>query len=146
MRPTPLLLLVLAACTGPGPAPSRPAASRPAPPPARAEAPAPAPIAPPTKPPLLGTNEEPPRPPSDPLTWRPQWWIAAPARDAGVVSASAFADAPTVLEARKAAVASGRAALKPELGAEPASLTIARYTSVRLPSGAYRAYVLVTSP
>ena len=152
MRAVLLLLLVLTACTGPGPAPPRPARS--APPPAKTEAPNPASKPPPSEAPLLGTTEkpvepavaQPPQPTVDPQTWRPQWWIAAPTRGTGVVSAAAFADAASVLDARKAAVDAGRAALTGALNAEPTGLTIARYASLRLPSGAYRAFVLVTSP
>ena len=148
MRPTCFPLLVfLTACTGP--APPRPAASQPQPP-AKTEAPKPASAPPPAQSPLLGTTEKPaepaPQPPVDPQAWRPQWWITAPTSAAGVVSAAAFADAASVLDARRAAVDAAHAGLASAINAEPARLTIARYTSLRLPSGSYRAFVLVTSP
>lgn len=78
-------------------------------------------------------------------TDRPSWWIAEPVVVDGRLKIAVEAEATTMLEARREAVSAGESALRSRLGREPADLRVELIHLVRLGSGAYRAYALVSA-
>lgn len=78
-------------------------------------------------------------------TWRPEWWISSPVRDARGVSVAAFGTDHDLLASLKKAMDTGNQKLRETLGvvsAEPSS----RVDTVRLADGQFRTFVLLTAP
>jgi hypothetical protein len=61
------------------------------------------------------------------------------------VTVAARADAPTVLEARRAAIEAGAAALKAAIGRDSPDPETIKFSAVRLPDGRYRGFILVAA-
>lgn len=76
---------------------------------------------------------------------RPDWWIDQPALVDGRVRIAVAAEAATMLDARRSAVASGEDALREHLAREPMDLRVELIHLVRLTAGQYRAYALVSA-
>lgn len=119
----------------PPPAPETPAPPTPTPgtvPPAAVE-PA-APEAPPRE--LAETD------PEEIEGWRPAWWLEEPLKAQQRAMACAMGTNPELAVARSAAVDSARLRLTQFLGYQPGA-TEMKTDAVRLPTGQYRAFVLV---
>lgn len=153
----------IASCSGagraarPAPAPAPRPAAQPAqperkilaqaePPPPRVQAP-PASVEQPKPEPVKLEAPPPPKPaPATPEQWRPPWWIDAPGRAGGKVTVAARAEGPSLLEARKAAVNAGLAALAAVLGRQAPTPETLRYSVIRLSDGSVRGFILMSSP
>lgn len=75
----------------------------------------------------------------------PAWWIEEPVRVSGRLKLAASSEASTMLDARRAAVTAGEEGLREVLEREPADLRIELFSVVRVESGGYRAFVLVSA-
>lgn len=76
-------------------------------------------------------------------SFRPRWWVQEPEVAGEGVRIGAMGDAEDLVEARRAAVKNGTEAVRRHLGHEPQRIETERYTVVQLPSGSYRAFVLM---
>jgi hypothetical protein len=108
-------------------------------------APAPSAVAPAAVEPA--TPEAPPRElaetdPEEIEGWRPAWWLEEPLKAQQRAMACAMGTNPELAVARSAAVDSARLRLTRFLGYQPGA-TEMKTDAVRLPTGQYRAFVLV---
>ncbi len=90
-------------------------------------------------------HASPPDVPAPLANQRPDWWIDQPEVVDGRVRIAVAAEADTMLDARRSAVASGEDALREHLAKEPTDLRVELIHLVRLTAGQYRAYVLVSA-
>lgn len=121
-----------------------------APPAAPEAAPAPAPSAPSNAP----AAAAPPAAPaaervSVPLageSFRPEWWIDEPVKQNGTYTVAASADAATVRDSRRGAVVTGESFALGDGGSIRIEPEVHAVRTVRLPSGYYRTFVLMSWP
>ncbi len=106
---------------------------------------------PPPTPPAVAVVEPAPReldPQTDPEEvdgWRPQWWIEDPMKTQQHAVACSFATDAELAKARATAVDSARGKLAQFLARNP-GVTEMKTDAVRLPTGQYRAFVLIQTP
>lgn len=76
--------------------------------------------------------------------FRPAWWLDAPERTDGRIRVTAIGEDVGLVEARLNALEAAGLTLRTELGRAPEGVQTERYTVVQLPSGSYRAFVLMS--
>lgn len=103
------------------------------------------------RPAIMAANADRPRvapvAPPRPVTveeFRPAWWLAAPERSDGRIRVTALGEDVGLVEARMGALEAAGLSLRTELGRAAEGVQTERYTVVQLPSGSYRAFVLVS--
>ncbi|MDX9910346.1 MAG: hypothetical protein RBS39_00800 [Phycisphaerales bacterium] len=81
----------------------------------------------------------------DPRAGPPEWFTSTPVLEDGRLTLSADASARTAREARAAAVDAGVARLRASLGFDPRDSSVLLTHVERLPTGWFRAYVMMTA-